>query len=180
MDLARRAGFFPCYRETLFQRAASQLPGNGEAPPLNLRSLLPSDEYALFHLFNAATPAHVRVALGLTFDQWRDAREVQGRQGPEWITESNCKITGWLKVPAANRMEPGKLLVHPVHSHLWPGLLKLAHNSLGTQSWLLADYQESMAGYLQERGFQPTDWYTILVKTVAAPAMNPGVVQVGA
>ena len=70
--------------------------------------------------------------------------------------------------------------MHPDHLDLVGGLLKLAHNSLGTQRWLLADYQESIAGHLQERGFQPTARYTMLVKTVAAPAMNPGMVQVGA
>lgn len=180
IDLARRTGFFPCYEESLFEGVVSQLPGDGEVLPLNLRSLLPSDEYALFQLFNAATPSPVRVALGLTFDQWRDAREVQGRDGPEWVTESNGRITSWLKVPSANQREPGKLLVHPDHSNLLPGLLKLAHNSLGTQRWLLRDYQELIAGHLQDRGLHPTARYTMLIKTVAVPAMSPGMAQVGA
>lgn len=178
--LARRAGFFPCYEESLFEGVVCQAPGDEEVPPLNLHSLLPSDEYALFQLFNATTPASVRAALGLTCDQWRDAQAVQGRSGPEWITESKGRIISWLKVPSAKRGEPGKLLVHPDHSDQLAGLLKLAHNCLVTQRWLLADYQESIARHLQERGFQPTARYTMLVKTVAAPVMNPGMVQVGA
>ena len=180
IDLARRAGFFPCYEEALFEAVVSQIPSNGEAQPLNLRSLMPPDEYALFQLFNAATPAPVRVALGLTFDQWRDAREVQGRNGPEWITECNGRITSWLKVPSTNRAEPGKLLLHPDQSHLLPGLLKLAHNTLSTQRWLVADYQELIAGHLQHQGLQPIARYTMLIKTVAAPVMSPGMAQVGA
>ena len=180
IDLARRTGFFPCYEEALYQGMVDQIPSNGEVLLHSLRSLLPSDEYALFQLFNAATPGSVRVALGLTFDQWRDAREVQGGNGPEWVTESKGRITSWLKAPLPKQCKPGQLLLHPDHCQLLPGLLKLAHNRVGVQRWLVADYLELIAKELQHLGFQPTALYTVLIKTVAAPAMSLGMAQVGA
>ena len=59
---ARVGGFFPCMWETLYQRptsVASNVNGPLFDPEIRMRPTKPSDEYGLFRLYNAATPASV-------------------------------------------------------------------------------------------------------------------------
>lgn len=104
IDLARRVGFFPYFEETLLERKGGEVQAKdypqitqigqindlGESAesvdegvlPVSLEERRPEDDYGLFQLFSAATPSQVRVALGLTFDQWKDARERASRGNP--------------------------------------------------------------------------------------------------
>ncbi len=72
------------------------------------------------------------------------------------------------------------MLVHPDHHGLVPGLINLALNSAGVRSWLLPDYQDYLRHYLQQRGLQAVNNYTMLIKTVAVPVRSPGVAAVEA
>jgi hypothetical protein len=148
--------------------------------PHTFRHPLPKDDFALFQLFSATTPATARVALGLTFDQWRDAQELPARKKQEWVTESNCWITGWLSLSSAHGAWQGRVMAHPDHPQLLPAMVNLALSHPGPQRWLVPDYQKAVQDQLLEHNFQEVARYTMLIKTVAVPVMCPGMAPVEA
>ena len=178
--VAQRCGFFPSFEETLFE-GNHIAAANSEDPPIpNLRTRLMQDDYPLFQLFTAATPPSVRNAVGLTFDRWRDSQEGLPENTRQWVVECDDRITAWLSLPGSHRRGPAQILVHPDHPGLVSGLINLALNSAGAQSWLLPDYQDYLRHYLQYRGLQAVTNYTMLIKTVAVPVRVPGVAAVEA
>ena len=177
--LAQRAGFFPSFEEILWEGQGS-LSGSRGSPVSHCRDRLPQDDYPLFQLFSAATPGPVRTALGLTLDQWKEARELRHQGCRERVTENNGRITGWLSLLARWRVTEGEIVVHPDHSDLLSGLLDLALARVGVHRWLVPDYQERVGEWLQSRGFRQAARYVILVKTVTARVLSPGMAPVEA
>ena len=179
-SVAQRCGFFPSFEESLFcgKHIAADSPANPPIP--NLRTRLSQDDYPLFQLFTAATPQTVRTVVGLTFDQWRDSQESLQENTRQWVVERNDRIIGWLCLPGSNRHSPARMLVHPDHSQLVPGLINLGLSSAGAGSWLLPDYHDHLRRSLQLRGLQAVTNYTMLIKTVAVPVRSTGVAAVEA
>jgi hypothetical protein len=206
ISLARRTGFFPSFQETLLEgvgRSAAdhaavppepEPPLDGREPPFvvslsnrqgqvcshTIRDRLSKDDFPLFQLFSAATPATARMALGLTCDQWQDAQEAPARKNQEWVAECNCRITGWLNLAASRGAWQGKLMVHPDHPQLLPALVNLALSHAGPQRWLVPDYQKAVQDQLRQHNFRETARYTVLIKTVAVPVLCPGMAPVEA
>ena len=197
--LARRVGFFPYFEETLLEGKSSggQASCYGQiaqiSPINNLRKSAderapadspgdrrPEDDYGLFQLFSASTPARVRAALGLTFDQWKDARERHGHGRREWVARTNDKIVGWLSLVTRQHIEHGELMAHPNHPEVLPALMGLALAGGGRQRWLVPDYQESVGDLLRGQGFQEAARYAMLIKTVAAQVKSHGMVPLEA
>jgi hypothetical protein len=145
-----------------------------------LRDRLPQDDFPLFQLFSATTPATVRVALGLTSDQWRDAQEPAARKKQEWVTESNCRISGWLSLSFFQGAWQGRIMAHPDHPQLLPAMVNLALSHPGPQRWLVPDYQKAVQDQLLNHNFHEVARYTMLIKTVAVPVMCPGMAPVEA
>ncbi len=203
LPLARRGGFYPCFNETLLEGygGISFPPGNGVAavaadgvlPAGNgsgkggatLRPRAAQDEYALFQLFCASTPAAVRDALGLTFDQWQDAREPlfsakPGGRGPEWVAEHKGRIVGWLAMASHRRATEATVMAHPDYPERLAGLLDQALARSGRQRWLVPEYRAAVAERLSRQGFQERAEYTMLVKLAAVPARSYGMAPVEA
>ena len=178
--LAQRTGFFPCFEEVLMEGAGDQTAGGGEYSSGSLRVRQPVDEYSLFQLFSASTPAQVREALGLTFDQWKDAQEPCAKGRQEWLRDVNGKAVGWLGLLPGRGVVEGKVMVHPDHPQVLTGLIALALSTPGVHRWLVPDYQEPVCDQLGDRGFQEKARYTMLIKTVAVPVMRPGMAPVEA
>jgi hypothetical protein len=209
IDLARRTGFFPYFEESLLMRGRhsershakedfplGHLLQGGDGKIFSLWHRVPADDYGLFQLFSAATPSQARVALGLTFDQWRDGRErpshghamslARGRR--EWVVrcEGNAcpapisKIIGWLSLLPYSQGEEGDVMVHPDHPELLPVLLNLALGKGNAQRWLVPDYQKPVSDLLCHHGFRKVAHYTMLVKTVAARVKSRGMIPVEA
>lgn len=178
--LARRAGFFPYFEELLLQGLGSRFGPDGAPAPAGIAERLPQDDYPLFQLFSAATPQAVRAAMGLTFDQWRDAHELLTRGRREWVVSSNGRITGWLGLAGGRRAEEAEVLVHPDHSELWRGLVELTLAHGGRQRWLVPDYQTITADILQGHGFYETARFTMLIRPMAVPVMSLGMAPVEA
>jgi hypothetical protein len=176
IPVARRAGFFPYFNETLLEGAgAPAFPGSQTPDPTGPDARLPEDSFALFQLYSAASPLPVREALGLTFDQWRDAQDPHGRRRREWTVSHNGRITGWLGLHSHHQEAEGEVLVHPDHPETLPALLALALSQPGRHRWLAPDYQPQVVAELERRGFQSAAEYTMLVTTVAARVLQPGI-----
>ena len=204
LPLARRSGFYPCFNETLLAgyggihsssgNGISSTPaglgqpdgkGSGPGGGAALRPRLPQDSYALFQLFCASTPAAVRDALGLTFDQWQDAREPlfsqrNGSRAREWVAEHKDRIVGWLGLASHRRATEATVMVHPDCPEQWDMLLDFALSRPGGQRWLIPEYRETAAARLLRQGFREQGQYTMLVKLAAAPARSYGMAPVEA
>ena len=203
LPLARRSGFYPCFNETLLEGYGGGLnlnPGNGvpasqadlghpagdgSGPGGGLRPRTTQDEYALFQLFCASTPAAVRDALGLTFDQWQDAREPlfsakNGGRGQEWVAEHKDRIVGWLAMASHRRAREATAMAHSDYPERLAGLLDTALARPGGQRWLVPEYRAAVAERLLRQGFQARAEYTMLVKLAAVPARSYGMAPVEA
>jgi len=145
-----------------------------------LDSRTPEDEYGLFQLFCAATPSQVRVALGLTFDQWKDARERHSQGRREWVARNDGKLTGWLSLLTRRQVEEGEIMVHPGCPDLLAALMGLALARGSSQRWLVPGYQGPVSDFLRDHAFRQVACYTMLVKTVAARVTTRGMVPVEA
>ncbi len=139
------------------------------AVPPGLSDCLPADDHGLFQLFCASTPHEVREKLGLTFDQWQDAREPSTRDQREWVLRHNDRVTGWLCVKSFQGAHDWQVMAHPDFPDLLPRLLDWALTQGGVQQWLVPDYQETVRDCLLRCGLRETSRYTLLVKRIAAP-----------
>ena len=77
VPVARRAGFFPGCRETLYRGRPyhSRVGGGLFDADSRLRMRLDEDDLDLFRMYNSATPVRVRQLAGMTLEQWRASRE---------------------------------------------------------------------------------------------------------
>ena len=180
VTVAQRTGLFPNYEESLLERPDGGVYNSGAAPLEGLRERLPEDDYPLFQLFSGATPQQVRVALGLTFDQWRDAQETRHGSRCDWVTEQNGRLTGWLSLWSCDGEETGEVLIHPDHPESLPALVQLAMARRGTTRWWVAGYQEMTKSLLLHQGFQETTRYVMLIKTMTVRALILGMAPVEA
>ena len=139
------------------------------AVPAGLSDRLRADDHGLFQLFCASTPHEVREKLGLTFDQWRDAREPSKENQREWVLRHNDRVMGWLCVKPSQGVLDCQVMTHPDLPGSLPHLLDLALSQGGVQQWLVPEYQEHVRDCLLRYGLRETSRYTLLVKRIAAP-----------
>ena len=177
--MARQAGYFPYYEETLLESHVPVEPQGQATSPENWRELAPEDYYPLFQLYCAATPQPVRTAVGITFDQWRDAQESTGHR-QSWVSKSNGRVVARLGLSWRGQVMGGEVLAEPGNPGLWAASVEWALNQGGMQRWLVPDYQEMVASLLLSRQFQAVSRYSVMIKTVAAPVAKPGMVTVEA
>ena len=179
LHCARLAGFFPYYQETLLEGGPTETLDITPAHLVGCQEMLPEDDYALFQLYCAATPQPVREAVGLTFDQWRDAQESYVRR-QSWVAKHNGKVSGWLGLTRYGRMTAGGVLAHPGSPELWTSLVGWSQSQRGPQRWLVPDYQEMLAELLMRRRFREIAHYNVMIKTVVAPVERLGMATVEA
>lgn len=191
VSLARRAGFIACYNEVLLE-SPQPASGNGalnlsEAGQVieGLRRRLPADNYGLFQLFCASTPVRVRQSVGITFDQWLDARDTAPGRSPsrrqqEWVVECTGRIAGWARVTGRGTFTETEVMAHPDRPDLLFNLVDFVLDRAPRSRWLVPDYREPVACRLQDRGFRRVKDYTLMVKMVAVPAPSYGMAAVEA
>ena len=193
---ARRSGFFSCHEESLIEGTVSPQPViphsispqpvipakagiyggaaethslNDTAVPPGLSDCLPADDHGLFQLFCASTPHEVRERLGLTFNQWQDAREPSTENQREWVLRRNDRVMGWLCIKPSQGVLDCQVMTHPDYPCSLPLLLDWALSQGGVQQWLVPGYQALVKDCLLRYGLRETSRYTLLVKRIAAP-----------
>jgi len=181
MPAAQRAGFFPCFRESLLTGALTVVSSDKLAPPLQEPSArAPQDDFSLFQLYSATTPAPVRDALALTFDQWQELQEPLCRRGQEWVIQVDGRLVGWMSLSPVSQGIIGRATVHPEHPKAVESFLELASAQPGAHHWLVPDYLTHVASALQHRGLQPVAGYDVLAASVAARVLQRGMAPVEA
>ena len=175
---ARRAGFFPCFRETLYLgKPPVSKPGKGlfDADSHSVERRAEHD-HALFRIYNETTPMKVRQLAGMTMGQWKDSRErAVGRRG-ERVLELEGAVRGWLRTSAKFGVGRIELMLRPDYLALTPDILDYALASLANAksvAVLAPEYVPLLGGALQERGFRPEGDFAVLVKSVARMARQP-------
>jgi len=176
--IAQRTGFFPYFEEILLQGNGGSV-GQGR-DDLSLRPRLPQAEYALFQLYSASTPSPVRSGLGMTFDQWKDSRDIRGSKAKEEVYEHDGRIGAWLVSGFSTRPAQMELVAHPNEGEALSGLLDHALARKGVQAWLVPEYQEALRELLIPRGFREVAHYSMLIKTLAARVKSPSLTPVEA
>ena len=179
-SMAQRAGFFPCYEESLWEGSCGPLTSKSTKPPLDWRELLPQDGFALFQLFCSATPHTVRAAVGVTFDQWHDAQESHSRRRQDWVTMANDRIIGWLRLAQGRGVTGIEVMAQPDNPELWGDLVERTVGQGGQQRWLVPDYQLDVPGLLFQHRFREVARYSVMIKKLAVPIFSPGMARVEA
>ena len=132
--------------------------------------MAPVDEYQVFRLYNAATPADVRHVAAMTFEQWKASRDRLRGLRSELVLEEHGNMKGW--VQTARRSGVGQIatMVHPDDEHLLPDFVDVGLELLTgakTLHSLVPEYQTAFRDALREKGFQPVSEYVTLVKSIA-------------
>ena len=172
LQTARLAGYFPSHVETVYIGASAQSEPSHSLfdADSRLRPRHPEDDYALFRLYNAATPVKVRQLVGMTFDQWASSHEHGPGRSQQSILQVEGDVHGWLCT--STRFGRGSLSVtlHPSYDALTPEVVEAGLRRLkGAQTVyaVAAEYTPRLATALEEFGFVAQGECVILVKSIA-------------
>ncbi len=171
LDLARAAGFCPYRQETLYQFSGGDRPTS----PQLVRPKTPEDEQALFHLYGAATPSSVRVAEGMTLEEWVHSKEPWSCR--ELVSPGENCLVGWLRVTRRGKIGQFQALVRPDQPDKLGVLVDHCLGALRDQPTiisLVADYEIALASALEARGGRKTAEFVSLVRPLAARVSQPG------
>lgn len=186
VDVARRGGYFPRISQTLFRRDGAQ-----ERKPTTayiadgavMRKRARSDDYALFRLYNAATPLHIRTHIGMSIDQWLAWRERAGRSCAEFVCERDGGVIGGVRLFRIGGVWALEVESHPDYAGIAAALLDFGLAHIGANApviCLAAAHQEALAGALTDRGFEPRGEYISVIKVMPLTVRDGVRVRVGA
>ena len=172
VPVARRAGFFPGFRETLYGgRPDPSRVGHGLFDvDSRLRTRRAADDHDLFRIYNAATPVRVRQLVGMTLDQWRASRERRPGRRQERVFEVDGSVRGLIETSLRFGAGILDLSLHPDCAALTPDVVDAALRSLSRARTVFAmvpEHTPEMARALEERGFRPAGDFATLVNSTA-------------
>ena len=166
----RRAGFFPCFRETLY-RGTPMRQASEDGGALRLRE--PHDDYNLFRLYNATTPADIRSTVGMTFEDWQSSIETPRGRRTEHVLESAGGLTGWVRCA---RRGPTGLLSLTFQSSAEEGIASAVEFGLGCLTaaadvfCLVPEHQADLGRVLTYHGFEAVSEFEVMVGSTAVRA----------
>lgn len=185
VDIARRGGYFPRISQTLFRRkGALEL----KPPPQNpdgiaMRKRARADDYALFRLYNAATPLHIRTHIGMSIDQWLAWRERAGRSCAEFVCERDGGALGSVRWFRINGVWAIEVEAHPDYAANAAAMVDFGLARVGTNApvmCLAAAHQEALANALTDRGFERRGEFISVIKAMPLSVRDSVRVRVGA
>ncbi|MBI2855865.1 MAG: hypothetical protein HYX93_03355 [Chloroflexi bacterium] len=183
VDVAKQAGFLLFTSEALYRL---DIPPSGLSTSNRyIRPSMSFDEYGVFRLYCACAPAKVKAAYGLTFDEWRDAREsprVEERQG---VYESQGCPRGWVRVTSHRRVASHmEVMLHPDEkSEVWEDLVAWGLQQGSPGSLFVApvpEYQQPLASILEACGFAFVQECQLMVKSIAVRVNESALAPAGA
>lgn len=167
LDLAQRAGFSPYLAQSLYRFEGSK--SALSPPPYILRPKSEADEYELYRLYNTITPASVRSAEGLTFQEWRQTKEPITKG--ELVYEKEGCLCALLRIRTDGSFGQFEIMAELDKAQLRQ-LIQWSLTLLDSQ-WpifcLASDFQGQLQRLLIEHGFEHVAEYSRLVKQLQAP-----------
>ena len=185
VDVARRGGYFPRISQTLFRResALERKPPPYIADGAIMRKRARSDDYALFRLYNAATPLHIRTHIGMSIDQWLAWRERAGRSCAEFVRERDGGAIGGVRLFRIGGVWALEVEAHPDYAGIAAALLDFGLAHIGANApviCLAAAHQEALASALTDRGFTQRGEFISVIKVMPLTVRDGVRVRVGA
>ncbi|MDE2765261.1 MAG: hypothetical protein OXI25_02360 [Chloroflexota bacterium] len=172
---AQRAQFARAHVEEAYRTDKPLRFGAGGATLL-LRPALPSDEQALFRLYNATVPASVRSAAGLTVEQWCDSQERAWGEERTYLWEDGGQIRGWVRLAHRGEDLIIDALLHPDETAAAPALAGDAARLAWGHAravWTVEGYQPALALALKRAGWESGAAYSVLARPVAKRVDEP-------
>ncbi|MBI4498593.1 MAG: hypothetical protein HY689_11905 [Chloroflexi bacterium] len=182
VNVARQAGFWPYLSETLYRWAPQKRPAvpvGAVSPPIaSLRRKTKADDYGIFRLYNLAVPESVRRAQGVTFADWREARELSPGRKQELVSVQEGKVRTWLGLAQSSQAGMFDLMLDPAEAGATEALVQYALRQLGPRApvlCLVPEYHRALRRVLEEdEEARPVAEYITMVKvlTVRVPAQG--------
>ena len=172
-SIARAAGFFSRLRETLYAGAvpADAAPRGLLDAGARLRKRLPSDDYALFRLYSAATPVGIRQLAGMTFEQWSASRErAPGRLDERVLEMEGGALAGCVGTRRGFGSGSLDILIHPDYAALTDDMMEAALRALAGVRRAVAlapEHLPRVGEALERKGFAPEAELATLIKSSA-------------
>ena len=169
MDMVRHSGFVPC-TQVLLLTLPGRSPLLGVEPMDGFRPRISSDDYPLFRLYNAATPAEVRVGMGMTLQQWQDALDPWRKGTRELVLEQGDAAKGWVRLDHHEKWAKVRLTIDTNWEADLLTLVAFILAEIGPRRvlWEVPEYQGTLRLLLERVGFEVAGTYRLMVKTLAA------------
>ena len=167
--LASSCGFTKFGEELLLTGPKSPF---ADAPTDGVRSAEQVDEHDLFRLYNASTPSRTRFALGMTLEQWREARERGGWSSREYVYRKQDATQGWVQITRRGVSGIVTLMSHPGADDSIPALVSHGMSrAWGVKNWycLSRDHQGRFEAHLRQRGYREAARYVTLARAITSP-----------
>ncbi len=183
LEFSRQANFSLYAEERLYRREGGE-PVNKLPPGApSLRPRRNEDDFSIFQLYCHSAPTPVQEAEGMTFEEWRHARERRSKRGAgEWVWEKEGRVRGWLRCPQGRR-KVLEMMVHPAEDGSLEALFAfgMARLSPGYPVDCLAThFQNELRNHLEARGFEAVTDYCLLVKPLAVRVRQPSLAPIQA
>lgn len=170
IEVAGRCGFTAQSQESLYRGARRLAPAS---PPESIRRKTEADDFGIFLLYTACTPATARLGSGMTFGQWSEAGERSRDRARELVYTPDGGVRGWIETVRRFRGAMVRMMAHPddessVDSLLDCGLQHLPGS--GDAFCLVSDHQTAVIRSMWRRGFEAQSEYVTLVKSMVTTA----------
>jgi len=167
-EAARRAGFFPYSKETLYR--LDSVPSS-QATEVPFRPRDKSDLVGIFQLYSHSVPANVRAIEGATFREWQAAEESWGGSTKDLLLEEDGIISAWLRLLPGQTGRFSLIAQSTRFSTDDVAQSALSHlNASRAVLCLVPEYNGAWAACLERLGFQPVSAYTCYAQRLVKPA----------
>jgi hypothetical protein len=173
MNEARRAGFVSYTKEYLYHYRGESGQITSAAPQsYTIRPRRRTDENGLFDLYESAVPQQVRLAEGITLEEWRASmpRGPLLQQHKEFILQKGNSLTGWLRIDTGMKVGHFDLVYSQVDdaSLSWAvnyAIARLASKQM--KSCIVHSYQTQLKTLVESSKFEQAAEYASLLKEIA-------------
>jgi hypothetical protein len=186
-EVFRQVGFTPVVREFTYYRPPSEAGAPGTLPEIaGLRPQHRADAFGVLQLYHECTPKVVQMAEGKRSQSWELAGAGLGKRlgrqagARRWVVERDARKVAWLQVNGQRRgPHQVRMMVSEQAADVLQPLLDFALQTLAGRPangvvMRVREHQPRVMRALEARGFEPIESQLLMVKQLAAPAMQPG------